>query len=132
MTGITALLLFAAWTLLLMSTFVGYRTAMVLGGRKADSWTRGQNYEVPGWVRRAEHAHMNCVENLPIVAAVVLSAYVLGKPGVADWAMPYVLAARVAQSAVHLAGVNHWLVQARAAFFTVQVALVVYMIVALI
>jgi uncharacterized MAPEG superfamily protein len=132
MTGITALLLFAAWTLLLMSTFVGYRTAMVLGGRKADSWTRGRDYEVPGWVRRAEHAHMNCVENLPIVAAVVLSAYVLGQQGVADWAMPYVLAARVAQNVVHLVGVSHWLVQARAAFFTIQIALVVYMIFALV
>ena len=131
MTGITALLLFAAWTLLMMSTFVGYRTAMVLGGRKADSWTRGKDYEVPGWVRSAEHAHMNCVENLPIVAAVVLSAYVLGQQAVADWAMPYVLAARVAQSVVHLVGVNHWLVQARAAFFTIQIALLVYMILAL-
>ena len=132
MTGITALLLFAAWTLLLMFTYIGYRVTMVLQGRPADSWTRGRAAEVPTFVARAEHAHANCVENLPVFAAIVLAAYALGKAPVADQAAPYVLGARVAQSIVHLIGVNHWLVLIRATLFTIQVLLCFSMIRALV
>jgi len=131
MTGITALLLFAAWTLLLMLTYVTYRTAQVAQGKPADSWTRGRAAPVPSFVARAEHAHANCVENLPVLAAIVLAASALGQPAVADGAAPYVLYARLAQSGVHLFGVSHWLVQLRAVFYTVQVVLFFYMIWAL-
>lgn len=132
MTGITALLLFAAWTLALMFTYVGYRVAMAARGTPADSWTRGRAAAVPSFVSRAEHAHANCVENLPVFATVVLAAYVLGKAPIADHAAPYVLAARLAQSTVHLIGVNHWLVIVRGTFFTIQILLILSMIRALI
>jgi uncharacterized MAPEG superfamily protein len=129
MTGIAALLLFAAWTLVLMLTYVFYRTGLVLAGRKrADSWTRGRPSEDPGFIVRAQNAHMNCVENLPVFAAIVLSAYALGRAPVADHVASYVLGARLAQSTVHLIGVNHWLVFVRGSFFTIQVALFLYMI----
>ncbi len=82
----------------------------------------------PGFVVRAQHAHMNCVENLPVFAAIVLSAYALGRPGVADGVASYVLGARLAQSSVHLIGVNHWLVFVRGTLFTIQVVLFLYMI----
>ena len=129
MTGITAVLLFTAWTLALMFTYVFYRTGLVAAGRKrADSWTRGQPTDDPSLVVRAQHAHMNCVENLPVFAAIVLSAYTLGRPAVADGVAPYVLYARLAQSTVHLIGVNHVLVFVRGTFFTIQVLLFLYMI----
>jgi uncharacterized MAPEG superfamily protein len=129
MTGITAVLLFAAWTLALMLTYVFYRTGLVAAGRKrADSWTRGRPTDDPGFVVRAQHAHMNCVENLPVFATIVLAAYALGRPAVADGVAPYVLYSRLAQSTVHLIGVNHWLVFVRGGLFTIQVALFLYMI----
>lgn len=129
MTAITALLLFAAWTLALMWTYIGYRTAVVLTGSKpADSWTRDRSIAVPSFFTRAQHAHLNCLENLPVFAAIVLSAHALAKLSVVDPAAPYVILARVAQSTVHLIGVNHWLVFVRALFFTVQAVLFLYMI----
>ena len=129
MTGITAVLLFAGWTLALMLTYVFYRTGLVLVGQKrADSWTRGRPTDDPGLVVRAQHAHLNCVENLPVFAAIVLSAYALGKAGVADSVASWVLWSRLAQSTVHLIGVSHWLVFIRGSFFTIQVALFLYMI----
>jgi len=129
MTGITALLLFALWTLALMLTYVFYRTGLVMtGAKRADSWTRGRPTEDPGFIVRAQHAHMNCVENLPVFAAIVLAAYALARPGVADGAGPYVLWARLAQSTVHLIGVNHVLVFVRGTLFTIQVLLFLYMI----
>ena len=129
MKAITALLLFAAWTLALMLTYVFYRTGLVMAGQKrADSWTRGRPTDDPGFVVRAQHAHMNCVENLPVFAAIVLSAYALGRPAVADGVSSYVLGARLAQSSIHLIGVSHGLVFVRGTLFTIQVVLFLYMI----
>jgi uncharacterized MAPEG superfamily protein len=127
MTAITALLLFAAWTLLLMFTYVGYRVANMLGGMPANSWTRGSGTAVPGIFTRAEHAHTNCVENLPVFGAIVLAAYALGEAPVVDATAVYVLAARIAQSVTHIAGVSPALVIVRATFFTIQVVLMLSM-----
>ncbi|HEY2386785.1 MAG TPA: MAPEG family protein [Candidatus Binatia bacterium] len=129
MSGITALLLFAAWTLVLMLIYVNYRVMVILSGRKrADSWTRGRPTDDPSFVERAQHAHMNCIENLPVFGAIVLSAYALGRPGVADAWGGTVLGLRLAQSSVHLIGVSHWLVWVRGSLFTVQVFLFLLMI----
>jgi uncharacterized MAPEG superfamily protein len=121
MTGMTALLLFAAWTLLLMFSYVTYRTLMVVRGSSAASWTRGSGYDVPALVRRMENAHANCVENLPVYAAIVLAAFALGQSSVVDATALWFLLARLGQSVVHVIGVNHVLVLVRATFYTIQV-----------
>jgi len=121
-------MLFAAWTLLLMMGYVTYRTMMVLQGTSAASWTRGSGYEVPGLVKRIENAHANCVENLPVYGAIVLGAYVLGKPGVVDATALWFLLARLGQSISHIAGVTHTLVLVRATFYTVQVLIMFWAI----
>jgi uncharacterized MAPEG superfamily protein len=129
MTGITALLLFATWTIVLMFTYVGYRVALVLAMKKpANSWGRDDKVDDPGFIVRAKHAHLNALENLPVFAAIVLAAVALDKTPVVDQVAAWVLYARLAQSLVHLAGVNHWLVFIRANFLVVQAALFLYMI----
>lgn len=129
MTGITALLLFAAWTLVLMFVYVGYRVVLVLAMKKpANSWGRDDKTDDPPFVTRAKHAHLNCLENLPVFAAIVVAAAALGKLPVVDPVAPFVLYARLAQSAVHLIGVNHWLVFIRANFLVIQALLFLYMI----
>lgn len=132
MTGITALLLFAAWTLVLMFTYVGYRVALVLAMKKpANSWGRGQATDDPAFITRAHHAHLNALENLPVFGAIVLAGVALGKTGVIDQVAVWVLAARLAQSLVHLIGTTPALVFVRANFLVVQAALFLYMIWAL-
>ena len=129
MTGTTALLLFTAWTLVLMLTYVGYRVALVLAMKKpANSWGRDDKTDDPAFLVRAKHAHLNCLENLPIFAAIVLAGLALGKAPVVDQVAAYVLYARLAQSTVHLIGVNHWLVFIRANFLLIQAALFAWMI----
>ena len=129
MTGITALLLFAVWTLVLMFVYVGYRVVLVLAMKKpANSWGRDDKTDDPAFITRAKHAHLNCLENLPVFAAIVLAAAALGKLPVVDPVAPFVLYARLAQSAVHLIGVNHWLVFIRANFLVIQALLFLYMI----
>jgi uncharacterized MAPEG superfamily protein len=130
MTSMQALLGFTAWTLLLVLIVFSWRgVAILLQGRKADSWTRGQQTaEDPTLVRRIEHAHANCLENLPLFAVIVLAAAAMNKSAVTDhWAM-YVLYARVAQSVTHMIGISHWLVMLRATFWSVQLALFVVML----
>lgn len=129
MTAITALLLFAVWTLVLMFIYVGYRTALVLAmKKKANAWTRGQPTDDPPFVTRAQNAHLNCVENLPLFAAIVLAAHALGKAPVVDAVAAWVLYLRLAQSVTHLIGISHWLVFIRANFFTLQALLYFYMV----
>lgn len=129
MTGVTALLLFATWTLVLMFVYVGYRVALVLAMRKpANSWGRDDKADDPGFIIRAKHAHLNALENLPVFAAIVLAAVALDRTPVVDQVAAWVLYARLAQSTVHLVGVNHWLVFIRANFLVVQGALFLYMI----
>src|SRR5204863_202064 len=103
MTGITALLLFTAWTLVIMFTYVNYRVLLTLTGKKpANSWTRGVPNDDPPFVVRAQHAHYNCVENLPIFAAIVLGAFVLNKMEVVNAVACIYLGLRIAQTSVHL------------------------------
>ena len=129
MTGITSLLLFAAWTLALMFLYVGYRVALVLAMKKpANSWGRDDKVDDPALLVRAKHAHLNALENLPVFAAIVLAAVALGKQPVVDQVAAFVLYARLAQSAVHLIGVSHWLVFIRANLLIIQAALFLYMI----
>ena len=129
MTGTTALLLFTAWTLTLMLIYVGYRVALVLAMKKpANSWGRDDKTDDPAFLVRVKHAHLNCHENLPVFAAIVLAAVALNKTPVVDSLAAFVLYARLAQSTVHLIGVNHWLVFIRANLLLVQVALFAWMI----
>jgi uncharacterized MAPEG superfamily protein len=130
--ALTALVLFAALTLLVMFLAVNYRVLKILTGTPADSWTRGaQKNADPAWVTRLCHAHANCLESLPIFAVLVLVATVIGKSQIAEPLAAYVLYARVAQVITHAIGVNHWLVLLRATFFTIQVVLFAIMFVRL-
>lgn len=129
MTGITALLWFTVWTLALMLVYVGYRVVLVLTmKKKANAWTRGQPNDDPPFITRAHHAHLNCVENLPVFAAIVLAGVALGKTPVVDQVAAFVLYARLAQSVTHLIGTSASLVFIRANFLVVQAALFGWMI----
>ena len=129
MTGMTALLLFAGWTLILMFIYVNYRVLLTLTGKKpANSWTRGQPNEDPAFITRVHHAHLNAVENLPVFAAIVLGAYALDKNAVVDAVGAYVLYLRLAQSTIHMISTSATAVFVRAVFFTLQALLFLYMI----
>lgn len=129
MTAVNALLAFTAWTLLLVLGVVLYRTTLVFFRRTpANSWTRGAASASPAIVTRAEHAHMNCVENLPVFAAIVLAAVALGKAELIAGAATWVVVARIVQSTIHLSGTSHWQVVLRAVFYTAQILLFFWMI----
>lgn len=117
------LLGFAAWTLLLLIATVGvYRWIRILTGRVAIRDFRADQVEGEDWYRRSMRAHANCVENLPVFGAIVLALHVAGVEGpIVNFLSISVLAARVAQSSVHVCFVQtNTVAAARFAFFFVQ------------
>lgn len=103
-TPIWMLLGFAAWTILLLTFTIGvYRWGLILAGRAPVNGFPADQPEGADWYKRAMRAHANCVENLPVFAAIVLALHVSATGGpVADFASVGVLAARVMQSLVHV------------------------------
>jgi uncharacterized MAPEG superfamily protein len=129
MNAYTAVLLYAAWTLLLPIFYAGIRVPAIAGGKKsADHWERGKPSDDPVVLQRAKHAHLNSTENFPVFAAVVVIAGLMGKIGVADAVAGYVLYARVLQSVMHMLGTSLPLIALRGSFYFVQVVLIFWML----
>lgn len=79
--------------------------------------------------RRAMRAHANCVENLPVFAAIVVAIAVQGTTHPALNVLPAVfLAARVGQTVVHVAlPATNATVSLRFAFFFPQLVCMLWM-----
>jgi len=128
MNAMQALLGFTAWTLLLVLAVFVYRGLRFVGGTPINHWPRGRKPDDDApLVRRIEDAHANCLENLPIFAVIVLAGAALGRLPAVDALAPWVLYARIGQSAAHLWGVAPLQVLVRAGFWAVQLALFVWM-----
>jgi uncharacterized MAPEG superfamily protein len=68
------LLGFAAWTVLLLIATVGvYRWSRILTGAARVASFRADQIEGAGWYQRGTRAHANCIENLPVFAAIVIA-----------------------------------------------------------
>lgn len=129
MNAMQALIGFAAWTLLLVLLVFAYRGVRSLGGTPINHWPRAHKPEDDApLVRRLEDAHANCLESLPVFAVIVLAAAALDRLPAVDALAPWVLYARIGQSAAHLWGVGPLQVLVRAAFWAVQLALFAWML----
>jgi uncharacterized MAPEG superfamily protein len=124
------LLGFAFWTLITLLGSVGvYRWSRILTGR---SQIREFQADVPhgsDWYRRAMRAHMNCVENLPVLAAIVVAIIISGvKSETLDILAIVLLAARLFQTITHIVFEQSNVVTgARFAFFLTQLVCMFWM-----
>lgn len=123
---------FAAWTLLLLAATVGvHRWSLILTRRASIAGFPAHAPDGPGWYQRATRAHLNCIENLPVYAAIVLVATLVGREGrLLDALSIAVLGARVCQTLVHVSFVQTArAVSYRFSLFTVQLLAMLWMIV---
>lgn len=130
-TPVWVLLGFAAWTVLLLFATVGiYRWSRILTGRVAIRTFRADQVEGEDWYKRAMRAHANCVENLPVLGAIVFALYASGVAGTAvNIAAIAILAARIMQSLVHVCLVQtNRVVSVRFSFFFVQAVCFLWLI----
>lgn len=124
-----ALVGFALWTLLLVFAGIGaWRVKqVVVDKRRPNSFPSGQPHG-PDWYQRMNRAHMNCVENLPIFASLVLVGHVAGvrDPTFDTLALAY-FGARIGQTLAHLSSGRSLVVNIRFTFFLAQVICAAWM-----
>src|SRR5215471_15040261 len=102
---VLVLLLFAGWTVATLMATVGvYRWSRILTGRAALSEFRADEQHGSEFYRRAMRAHANCIENLPVYAAIVVTIVASGvRDSTLDVLAVVLLAARVLQTVTHIA-----------------------------
>ena len=102
---VAALLAFSVWTLRLLCATVGvYRWSRVFAGQATVREWRGDRPQGADWYLRALRAHANCIENLPVFAAIVVAAHLTGVSNATMNGLAVVIVlARVAQSITHVA-----------------------------
>jgi uncharacterized MAPEG superfamily protein len=102
---VLVLLGFAGWTMLTLFGSIGvYRWSLILTNRASIAEWRADIPQGSDWYQRAMRAHMNCVENLPIYAALVVGLMASGlESAVVDRLSITMLVARIGQTITHIA-----------------------------
>lgn len=115
---------FALWTLLVLLGTVGvYRWNHILRGSiRIEKFRAGEDMGNE-FYRRAMRAHANCVENLPVYGAIVLTACFFGISGYLIPILAVVfLTARICQTLIHVTlPETGYTVSVRFGFFLVQI-----------
>lgn len=121
----TALTLFIAWTLVLLVVMEAIRSWMVLTGRIPANRFAPDNANLAPFMQRLARAHANCVEGFAIFGGLLLLAIATGRNEITDTLAPWLVAARILQSTVHVASTSVMAVNVRFTFFAVQVAIAI-------
>jgi uncharacterized MAPEG superfamily protein len=127
-----ALIGFIAWTLALLVLMESIRTYLVVTGKVPANGFTPDNGNLSPFMQRLARAHANCIEGLPVFGGLLAFAIVLGKTATTDGLALWFVAARIAQSIIHLISTSVVAVSGRFAAFATQMAIGVYWIVALI
>jgi len=124
------LLGFAFWTLITLLGSVGvYRWGRILTGRARLNEFPADVPHGSDWYRRAMRAHANCVENLPVYAAIVVAIIASGvQSKTLDVLAIILLVARVFQTITHIAfEPTNTMVGVRFAFYFTQLVCLFWM-----
>jgi uncharacterized MAPEG superfamily protein len=120
------LIALVAWTLFLLILMEGLRTRYVLTRAVPATQFRPDNSNLSPFMQRLARAHANCVESLPVFGALLIVALLTNRASITDPLAPWLLAARVVQSGVHLSSLSAAAVNLRFLAFAVQIAIAVY------
>lgn len=125
---LACLLLFTAWTIVLLLSIGAGRVwrVMTAGASPADFPAGVPHGSDRYW--RLNRAHLNCLEFLPMFAAVVLTGAVLGvTEGTVATLAEVIVVARVGQSLAHISSGSALAVNVRFTFFFVQLVSLIVM-----
>jgi uncharacterized MAPEG superfamily protein len=95
-----ALILFIAWTLLLLVLMEAIRSWLVLSRQVPANGFRPNNDNLAPFMQRLARAHLNCLEGLPIFGGLMIAALLTGKTSVTDGLALWLVAARAVQTAI--------------------------------
>jgi len=122
---------FIGWTLFLLILMEGLRVRFLFSNTVAANAFRPDNSNLPPYMQRLARAHANCIESFPIVAGLLIVALLTDRAGVTNTLAPWLLGARLIQSSIHVVSTNLVASYLRFIAFTVQMAIAVYWLVAL-
>jgi uncharacterized MAPEG superfamily protein len=122
----TVLIGLTAWTLFLLILMEVLRSRLILMKAIAANEFKPDNSNLSPFMQRLARAHANCVESLPIFGILLIVALLTNRAGVTNPLAPWLFAARVVQSCVHLASLSVPAVWVRFIAFAVQIAIAVY------
>lgn len=126
--SLSALMMFAAFTLLHVVIVISHRSFLINTGRaKPHAFTIMRNDSESTFIGRVGCSHANCVENLSLFAVVVLvNALMGGAPDISKQAWWYV-SARIAQGVTHWYSVSDAAITFRFVCFFTSMALLISM-----
>jgi len=120
LTAAQSLLGFAGWTGLHVLLIGAYRVSSVMMGRaKPNSFPSGKPHGGPDIYQNMIRAHANCVENLPLLAIVILLNKIYNGPNLDSLAEIYLLC-RIGQSVIHWLSTRNIAINIRFFFFACQ------------
>jgi uncharacterized MAPEG superfamily protein len=125
-TTLLALLGFLCWTLFLLVLMEIVRSKLVLTGEVPANGFNPENSNLSPFMQRLARAHANCLEGLPLFGGFMILAVIAGKSSITDPLAYVLLAARIAQSTIHLVSTSSLAVTARFTAFAVQIGIAVY------
>ena len=125
-TTLLALLGFLCWTLFLLVLMETVRSKLVLTGQIPANGFNPENSNLSPFMQRLARAHANCLEGLPLFGGFMILAVIAGKSSITDPLAYVLLAARIAQSIIHLASTSSLAVTARFTAFAVQMGIAIY------
>lgn len=127
-----ALLLYAAWMLLLLGGIATLRGGLTVSGKRTANSFAVSGDDVSPFSARLCRAHANCYENLPVFGSIVLVAILTGNTCITEPLALWATAGRICQSMVHLISTGNLAVQIRFAFLFAQLIIQAWWLVHLI
>ena len=116
-----------AWALVLVLLLVNQRGLMVMTGKmKVNAFAPDGSNTPSDFGQRLVRVHANCLENLPLQAAVLLYAIAAGQTALTDPLAGLLLGARLFQSVMHLISTSPLFVWLRFAGFFIQLGILAY------
>jgi uncharacterized MAPEG superfamily protein len=122
----TVLVGLAAWTLFLVILMETLRARLIMMKAIAANEFKPDNSNLSPFMQRLARAHANCVESVPIFGMLLITALLTNRAGVTNPLAPWLFAARLVQSCVHLASSRVPASWVRFIAFAVQIAIAVY------
>lgn len=116
---------FIAWFLVILFLLAGVRVTAGLRGKPANSF-KPDGSDVSEFSVRVVRAHANCYESFPFIGGLLALSLAAQSTDITNPLALTLLAARVAQSSIHLASVSVLAVQIRFALFLVQIGIATY------
>lgn len=120
---ILAISAYIAWTMLLILSLAIYRSASNQKNKRTSLKFDPSGNDVSDFGQRLTRAHANCYESAVFVIAPMLLALATGSAAITNGLALVVIAARVAQSCVHIISTTNMAITLRFVLFLVQFAI---------